>query len=137
MTTEEYLEKRKSENWKFNKVVSDDAFMSVNRIHPTKQKCVKEIVDAARKDDAVRKIIIFGSSIRYDCDFTSDLDICIDWNRDCYDEEGVLRPFTANMRKVISNATHGNADVINHAYLGDTLLEESVKKGVTVYEHDV
>ena len=46
MTTEEYLEARKSKNWKFNKIVSDDSFMNVNRIHPIKQRQVKSIVEA-------------------------------------------------------------------------------------------
>ena len=73
MTTEEYLKARKSKNWKFNTVVDASSFSHVNRIHPIKQRMVKGIVDAAREDKAVRKIIIFGSSIRYDCDITSDL----------------------------------------------------------------
>ena len=64
---------------------------------------VSEIVKAARNDAEVSRIIIFGSSIRYDCDVTSDLDICIDWKDDCYDEDGVLKPFTGNMRSVISS----------------------------------
>ena len=90
MTTQEYLVARKSKNWKFNRVVNENAFKNVNRIHPLKQKMVEQIVDRAKKDISVRRIIIFGSSTRYDCDVTSDLDICIDWNQDCYDEEGVI-----------------------------------------------
>ena len=101
MTTEEYLEARKSKEWKFNKIVSEDSFLNVNRVHPIKQKQVKQIVEAARNDEYVKKIIIFGSSIRYDCDITSDLDICIDWKEDCYDKNGVLKAFTRNMRKII------------------------------------
>jgi sulfur relay (sulfurtransferase) DsrC/TusE family protein len=38
---------------------------------------------------------------------TSDLDICIAWKDDCYDENGVLKPFTKNMRQVISTVTKG------------------------------
>jgi predicted nucleotidyltransferase len=65
----------------------------------------------------IKKIIIFGSSTRYDCDITSDLDVCIDWKDDCYDENGILLPFTRNMRKVISSVTKGKADVVNYDYL--------------------
>ena len=50
MTTQEYLVARKSKNWKFSRVVNENAFKNVS----------------------------------------SDLDICIDWNQDCYDEEGVI-----------------------------------------------
>ena len=137
MTTEQYLIARKAKDWKFNTVVQKDAFSHVNRIHPIKQRMVKDIVDAARLDDSVRKIIIFGSATRYDCDITSDLDVCIDWMWPCYDQEGVLLPFTANMRRVISQTTKGMADVVNYSELSDTVVEAAVREGVTVYEHNV
>ena len=137
MTTEEYLEARKSKEWKFNKIVSEDSFLNVNRVHPIKQKQVKQIVEAARNDEYVKKIIIFGSSIRYDCDITSDLDICIDWKEDCYDKNGVLKAFTRNMRKIISDVTDGNSDVVNYDYLEGTLIKDAVMEGVVVYEYNV
>lgn len=134
MTTQEYLAARKSKNWKFNQVVNENAFKNVNRIHPLKQKIVAQIVERAKQDPAVRRLIIFGSSTRYDCDITSDLDICIDWNQDCYDKEGVLKPFTKNMRQIISSVTNGNADVIDYAYLNKTVLTDAVENGVIVYD---
>jgi predicted nucleotidyltransferase len=137
MTTEEYLVARKSKNWKFNSIVDSSSFYNVNKIHPIKQRIVKDIVNNAKNDDAVKRIIIFGSSTRYDCDVTSDLDICIDWKYDCYDDSGVLKPFTNNMRKAISLATKGKADVVNYDYLAGTDVEKSVKEGIVVYEHDV
>ena len=137
MTTSEYLIRRKAKDWKFTSVVPSDSFSGVNRIHPLKQREVKKIVDTARTDEAVRRIVIFGSSIRYDCNETSDLDICIDWDRDCYDADGVLLPFTRNMRKAISTATKGKADVVNYAYLDGTNVKEAVQEGVLVYEHNV
>lgn len=48
MTTEEYLVARKSKNWKFNRVVDNASFDHVNKIHPIKQRVVKDIVDVAR-----------------------------------------------------------------------------------------
>ena len=137
MTTEEYLEARKSPLWNFNQIVDPHDFLNVSRIHPIKQKMVRDIVSAAKKDNAVRKIIIFGSSTRYDCDISSDLDICIDWKEMCYDHYGVLQPFTKNMRKTISSVTRGHADVVNYGFLKDTGIENAVKNGVVVYEHNV
>jgi len=137
VTTKEYLIARQARDWKFNRVVDEKSFRHVNRIHPIKQRMVKEIVEAARKDAEVNRIIIFGSSIRYDCDITSDLDICIDWKNDCYDVTGVLKPFTGNMRRAISRITGGKADVVNYDYLNGTVVEEAVKEGIVVYEHDV
>ncbi len=137
MTTEEYLVARKSKDWRFNQVVDSDSFLNVNRIHPIKQRVVKSIVDAAKSDDKVKRIIVFGSSTRYDCDITSDLDICLDWFIPCYDDDGVLLPFTGNMRSAISSATRGMADVVNYDYLDGTDIKQSVEEGVVVYEHHV
>lgn len=127
------MRRRRLPSWKFAEIVSADSFENVNKIHPLKQKAVKCIVEAAKEDPEVRRLIIFGSATRYDCDITSDLDICIDWRRDCYDGEGVLCPFTRNMRKAISMATKGGADVVNYAYIDDTLLSNAIKNGVVVY----
>ena len=137
MTVEEYLHARKSKDWKFNQIVDKDAFMNVNRIHPIKQNMVKEIVAVAKNDDSVKRIIIFGSSIRYDCDITSDLDICVEWTKDCYDSDGILMPFTKSLRKVISAVTKGKADVVNYGYREGTEVEDAVKEGVIVYEYNV
>lgn len=137
MTSLEYIDLSKQPGWKFSRVVEQDAFLQVNRIHPLQQRIVKQIVAAARQDKYVKRLIVFGSSTRYDCDITSDLDICIDWTEDCYDAEGVLKPFTRNMRSVISEATEGNNDVVDYAYLADTYLEDAVEKGVVVYVQDV
>ena len=137
MTTEEYLIARKAKDWKFNRVVAHTSFRNVNKIHPIKQAIVRDIVAAARNDKKVKRIIIFGSSTRYDCDVTSDLDICIDWQEDCYDEDGVLMPFTRNMRETISSVTRGRADVVNYSDLENTVVKDAVKEGVVVYEHNV
>lgn len=42
MTTDEYLEKRKSKDWNFNPVVPLDSFMNVQKIHPIKTKNCKK-----------------------------------------------------------------------------------------------
>lgn len=137
MNTQEYLRLRKLPDWKFSFIVDRDSFKNVNRIHPLKQKLVKEIVSEAKDDAEVKRIIVFGSSTRYDCDINSDLDICIDWKSPCYDEDGVLKPFTRNMRKVISKITKGFADVVNYDYLDGTDIADAVNKGVVVYEYNV
>lgn len=103
-------------------------------INPIKREIIKNIVSAARTEPMVRKIIIFGSSIREDCRADSDVDICIDWNQDCYDSEGVLKPFTISMRRKISMLTKGHVDVVNYGYLKGTYIEDAVKNGVVVYE---
>lgn len=137
MTAQEYILKRKLKNWNFNLTVNPDDFQNVSKIHPLKQKQVRDIVAAAKEDSAVKSITIFGSVTRYDCDIDSDLDICIDWRYGCYDDEGVLQPFTRNMYKCITDITKGNVDIINREDLPDTYLTEAVEQGVIVYEQNV
>ena len=55
----------------------------------------------------------------------------------CYNKDGVLCPFTVNMRKAISQATKGGADVVNYDYIDDTFVESAVRNGVVVYEQNV
>lgn len=113
-------------------------FYECSKIHPLKQKIVKSIVDNAKADSHVKSIIVFGSSVRYDCHPFSDLDLCIDWTEDCYTEDGILKPFTCKLRSLISSITEGNADVINYQDLDDTVVKDDVlNSGIIVYEHIV
>jgi hypothetical protein len=41
------------------------------------------------------------------------------------------------MRKAISVITKGSADVVNWDYLAGTVIEDAVKEGIVVYEHNV
>ncbi len=63
MTTEEYLERRKSKNWNFFAVVDLDSFKNVKKIHPLKQKLVKEIVEAAKEDTYLTDVVKEGIEV--------------------------------------------------------------------------
>jgi hypothetical protein len=71
MTTEEYLVVRRAKNWKFDIIVDSNSFEHVNNIHLIKQRAVRNIVEVAKNDEAVSRIIIFGSLTRYDFNITS------------------------------------------------------------------
>lgn len=138
MTSEEYLIERTKPSWNFNSVVSDSSFSHVNKIHPLKQKIVKELVDFARHDESVSRIIVFGSSTKYYCSPFSDLDICVDWVADCYDSEGVLKPFTIGFCRFASKITEGNVDIAHYDYLDGTIIKDAIlREGVVVYDNNV
>ena len=63
MTTEEYLERRKSKIWNFFAVVDLDSFKNVKKIHPLKQKLVKEIVEAAKEDTYLTDVVKEGIEV--------------------------------------------------------------------------
>lgn len=132
----EYKKLSELRTWRFNKVVTED-ILNIQYIHPLKQRVVAEIVQCACKDDGVKTIRVFGSSITSKCDFDSDLDICIEWKFDCYDAEGVLVPETLQFMQSISLITQGKCDVVHFQYLEGTVVEDAAKKGVIVYVSDV
>ena len=132
MTFYEYKVRSSQRGWKFNRIVQDD-IMNIVYIHPLKQRLIVEIVRKAQCDPGVKSIRVFGSSITNRCDFQSDLDLCIDWNFDCYDSDGVLVPETVEFLHDISMLTKGNCDVVHYQYLKGTLIEQDAKEGVLVY----
>lgn len=138
MTVEKYLTEREKPGWDFAMIVPADSFDHVSKIYPLKQRLVKEIVNAAKKDDYVKRVIIFGSSVKYYCNQFSDLDICIDWVEDCYDKDGVLKPFTVDFCSFISIITKGNADIVHYDYLDGTVIKDDIlERGVVVYDNNV
>ncbi len=136
MTFYEYKTRSSLPGWKFKKVVQED-ILNIVYIHPLKQRLVADIVKAAYNDVGVKSIRVFGSAITNRCDPESDLDLCIEWNFDCYDENGVLVPETVCFMRQISLLSNGNCDVVHYQYLGGTVVEEAAKGGVLVYVSDV
>lgn len=84
----------------------------------------------------VSSIRVFGSSITNRCDPDSDLDLCIEWNFDCYDKEGILVPQTVDFMKAVSVLSKGNCDVVHYQYLDGTVVADDARGGVVVYVHD-
>ncbi|SFI01167.1 Nucleotidyltransferase domain-containing protein [Selenomonas ruminantium] len=50
-------------------------FLNRNRIFPTQQEAVAEMIEVCKKIPNIRKIIIFGSSVTPECNPWSDIDI--------------------------------------------------------------
>ncbi|MBQ4058062.1 MAG: hypothetical protein IJD40_03925 [Lachnospiraceae bacterium] len=135
MTFYDYKVNSTKRTWKFNKIVSDNV-MNIEYIHPLKQKIIVDIVKSAKENIGIKSIRVFGSAITSECDFESDLDLCIDWNFDCYDDEGVLVPETVSFMHNISMITKGKCDVVHLQYLAGTIVEQDAREGVVVYVYD-
>ena len=53
-------------------------FQNANRIHPLMQTRVEKLIQSIRKDDNVRRLIIYGSSLQFRCSSNSDIDLYIE-----------------------------------------------------------
>lgn len=109
--------------------------INLDKINIIKRDIVRSILSEINDYEYLDKVIIFGSSIRKDCTNSSDLDIALQWTEDCYDDDGVLKPFTLPVYKAISLSTEGNNDVVCIGYEGD-LLKNAIQEGVVVYERN-
>ena len=106
---------------------------NLDKINIIKRDLLSNILNQIKDNKNIKKIIIFGSSIREDCREDSDIDFAIEWTEDCYDENGVLKAFTFPVYKTISMSTKGNNDVVCIGYEGD-IVREAIMQGVVVYE---
>ncbi len=111
---------------RFPVVVKTDC-KNIDRIYPLKQKQVSEICSLASRFPAVRKIVVFGSSVTPKCNIDSDLDLCID-----ADISDGLKIY--EIQNAIGKICDWNCDIIMFSNMGNTLRETIQREGVVVYE---
>lgn len=63
--------------WDFE-VLADTDVENINRIHPLKQKEVASIVQKLKKEERIKRIVVFGSSVEFRCSSRSDIDLYIE-----------------------------------------------------------
>lgn len=63
--------------WDFP-VLEGVSFQNANRVHPLMQRRVQTIICELGKDQNIRKLILFGSSLEFRCCSNSDLDLYIE-----------------------------------------------------------
>lgn len=62
--------------WDFD-IVIKQSYLNVNRIHPVKQACVYRFIECAKQDPCIHYIVVFGSSVKFECTSRSDIDFLI------------------------------------------------------------
>jgi hypothetical protein len=105
---------------------------NLDSINPVKRCIVKSILEQVMNYPYLKRVIIFGSSIRDDCTADSDIDIALEWTEDCMDEDYIYKTFTIPVFEAISMATKGNSDVFSIGQEGG--LQNAIAKGIIVYE---
>lgn len=63
--------------WDFP-VMEGVSFHNANRVHPLMQRRVQKLLHELGKDQNIRRLILFGSSIEFRCSSTSDIDLYIE-----------------------------------------------------------
>lgn len=101
------------------KIVSNDNFLNQSLIFPTQQRDVGSLIKEFSTRTAVKKIVIFGSSVTTACNPWSDIDVYVELSEDIN-----LRP--PHFEVPVDLWTNFDVD--------ERLLEEITENGVTVYE---
>lgn len=64
------------------KVCIDEPFKNCERIYPIQQRKVRELLDDLTQDPAVKRVVIFGSSVTQRCHQGSDVDVYVEMSND-------------------------------------------------------
>lgn len=117
-------------------VLEDVAFKNVKHINPIKQRQINEMLKVVSEyNDLVECIIVFGSSIRYDCTFKSDIDLLVKWKDGTYDwQTGVTDRSRSDLCQELLKISGYNIDIVDvdRHNLDDDIIKVA-RKGVVVY----
>lgn len=106
----------------------------LKNIFPLMQKEVQKVIDEAKKIPQIKRVIIFGSAVTFDCGIGSDLDIAIDAPEVQKDDDDEFLALTRPIRRALSVDT----DMIHYNRIRNKLLLEQIdSKGVSVYVNGV
>ena len=104
------------------KVCISEAFENCEQIYPIQQRKVKSVIDSVKGNPAVKKVVIFGSSVNSSCHMGSDLDIYIDLKEDI------------NPLSLAGFNPDWEYDLFTNFMIDERLRREISAKGVKVYE---
>ncbi len=54
------------------------SFKNANRVHPLMQTRVEKLIHTLSKDENIRRIVLYGSSLEFRCNSSSDIDLYIE-----------------------------------------------------------
>lgn len=96
-------------------------------VFPSKQRAAQQAITLAKRDDRIRRLVIFGSAVTMQCGTVSDLDIAVD--APDVSEEEFLKIARSFYREIDSEV-----DMIHYNAIRSPLLKREIdEKGVDVY----
>ena len=122
-------EENKNKKFLFPEIVKNKNY-DYRRIHPLKQKMVNELYKLLKKEKAISKAYIFGSSVNIRCRANSDIDIALELKDEFFNSENKNR-----ISELVQEKTEYSADIVWLNSIDQTSqLYENIKKGVIIYE---
>ncbi|MCD8023334.1 MAG: nucleotidyltransferase domain-containing protein [Lachnospiraceae bacterium] len=122
-------------------------FLNADYIHPLKQDLVQELQVDFERNQNVKAVIVFGSSVEFRCNSYSDLDLCVQR----YDSQKSFHPFSETDMSLCRDSASERTDnreeslVLNSAEeidlvywdrIGERLKNEIALKGIVVFDRE-
>ncbi|MCD8012493.1 MAG: nucleotidyltransferase domain-containing protein [Lachnospiraceae bacterium] len=120
LSSDEYIRHNGENLWDFE-VLDGCEFPNVNHIHPLKQRDIMKLTQLVREDEHIMQVIVFGSSVRFDCHSASDIDLLI------------VRDDNQRRIDVSLDEISSEMDILFASHLGERLRREIGQTGVPVY----
>lgn len=103
------------------KICIPDPFPNCEKVFPVQQWKVRELIDRYSIIPQVQRIILFGSSVTTHCNVWSDVDLYVDLSEDV---------------RLSKRGLDFDCDLWTTYTVDDSLREEILRTGVTVYEKE-
>lgn len=112
--------RRSEDMWDFP-VVEGVTFQGANRIHPLMQRRVEKLIHELGKDQNIRRLILFGSSLEFRCNSFSDIDLYVEK----YNSEKKLENFPELDCEI---------DIVTNLRSDNKLYQEIERTGLVLFE---
>jgi len=120
-------EEKRKHTYHFPLVASTTAY-DASRIHPLKQREIKQLHSKLVKDDRIESLILFGSSTTIRCNKASDTDLCISVKPDKINAE-IKNEISAIVQEVLN----WKADIIwGDSVKKNSKLKQNIDMGVRI-----
>lgn len=98
----------------------------LKHIFPTKQADIQKLLEYVKSNSEIKKVIVFGSAVTWQCRPTNDIDIAVQ-----YASDRKFADIAADLRKQMTS----ECDVVDYDDIHSVLLKQEIdKKGVLIYD---
>jgi len=95
-------------------------------IFPSMQKEVQRVIDKAKDNEQIKRIVVFGSSVTWNCGLGSDLDVAVFGN---FDEDMFMKVY-----RLLKTDAQCDMDILHYEDIRSELLKYEIDtKGVEIY----
>jgi len=115
----------------YNRITEPSIGLDLNRINPLRRSEIFEVIRYCSSDKRIKKVILFGSSIRAAGKENDDIDLAIELDADSVDIENDPLKIKSEIYDALLRVSGSLADIVWLDTLHkDSILQDSISKGL-------